>query len=237
MSARCDGGRRIRDSYRDPWVVVGHCPADPRASAPRGRPYAVVRSYAMVSDDPVGLGVIPLVSTATLSVGAARIWTCRPERSPLPWRSPRRRRSPPHSTGPAGVVPAVTPMPRWRLWPAYADRYSPVAATAGISFPRRLSFEVVEQVPGGATTAFGAPEITAAAERLPVTAAAATRMASLVTAAWSVFDGVVAESPAELRKGPRGGGRDRDKMVDHRVRLGGLLRPHDRLEAQAAGDR
>ena len=30
-----------------------------------------------------------------------------------------------------------------------------------------------------------------------------------------MFDGVVAESPAELRKGPRGGGRDRDKMVDH----------------------
>ena len=48
-----------------------------------------------------------------------------------------------------------------------------------------------------------------------MTAAAATRIASLVTAAWSVFDGVVAESPAELRKGPRGGGRDRDKMVDH----------------------
>ncbi len=98
---------------------------------------------------------------------------------------------------------------------AYADRYAPVAATAGISFPRRISFEVVEQVPGGATTAFGAPEITAAAERLPATAAAATRIASLVTAAWSVFDGVVAESPPELRKGPRGGGRDRDKMVDH----------------------
>jgi hypothetical protein len=30
-----------------------------------------------------------------------------------------------------------------------------------------------------------------------------------------VFDEVVAASPAELRKGPRGGGRDRDKMVGH----------------------
>ena len=97
----------------------------------------------------------------------------------------------------------------------YADRYAEVAKTAGVAFPNQFSFEVVEQVPGGATTAFGAPEITAAAERLPVTAAAATRIASLATAAWSVFDGVVAESPAELRKGPRGGGRDRDKMVDH----------------------
>ena len=30
-----------------------------------------------------------------------------------------------------------------------------------------------------------------------------------------VFDRVVAATPAELRKGPRGGGRDRDDMVDH----------------------
>jgi hypothetical protein len=30
-----------------------------------------------------------------------------------------------------------------------------------------------------------------------------------------VFDRVAAKSPAELRKGPRGGGRDRDKMIRH----------------------
>jgi hypothetical protein len=29
------------------------------------------------------------------------------------------------------------------------------------------------------------------------------------------FDEVAAASPAELRKGPRGGGRDRDEIVDH----------------------
>jgi hypothetical protein len=36
-----------------------------------------------------------------------------------------------------------------------------------------------------------------------------------VAAAWRVFDRVVAGAPAELRKGPRGGGRDRDKVVEH----------------------
>lgn len=30
-----------------------------------------------------------------------------------------------------------------------------------------------------------------------------------------MFDEVAAASPAELRKGPRGGGRDRDKMIAH----------------------
>ena len=40
-------------------------------------------------------------------------------------------------------------------------------------------------------------------------------MAALVKAAWDLFDEVAASAPAELRKGPRGGGRDRDKMIDH----------------------
>ena len=41
------------------------------------------------------------------------------------------------------------------------------------------------------------------------------RLASLVEAAWTVLDRVVAKAPEALRKGPRGGGRDRDKIVDH----------------------
>ena len=43
----------------------------------------------------------------------------------------------------------------------------------------------------------------------------AKRQARLVEAAWTVFARVAAGAPAELRKGPRGGGRDRDKMVGH----------------------
>ena len=97
----------------------------------------------------------------------------------------------------------------------YAERYAPVAERAGLTFPARISLDVVERQPGGSTTAFGAPEMTAEAETQPVTAAAARRLAGLVTAAWAVLDEVAAQSPAELRKGPRGGGRDRDKMIDH----------------------
>jgi len=48
-----------------------------------------------------------------------------------------------------------------------------------------------------------------------VDAAQAERRARIVEAAWTVFARVVASAPAELRKGPRGGGRDRDKMVGH----------------------
>jgi hypothetical protein len=40
-------------------------------------------------------------------------------------------------------------------------------------------------------------------------------MGALVSAAWHVFDQVAAAAPKELTRGPRGGGRDRDKIVDH----------------------
>jgi hypothetical protein len=48
-----------------------------------------------------------------------------------------------------------------------------------------------------------------------LSAAQAKRLASLVEAAWKVFDRVVSKVPPSLRKGPRGGGRDRDKIVEH----------------------
>jgi hypothetical protein len=105
---------------------------------------------------------------------------------------------------------------------SYAGRYAVVAERAGVSFPSTVAFDVVEQVPGGPATAFAAPEcrrpfpqVIAEAERAKVTPAAARRLVSLVTAVWETFDEVAAASPAELRKGPRGGGRDRDKLIDH----------------------
>jgi hypothetical protein len=76
-------------------------------------------------------------------------------------------------------------------------------------------FEVVERVEGNATTDFGAPSAIPEADRTPLTAKEAQRLADLLAACWTYLDKVVAAAPAELRKGPRGGGRDRDKIVDH----------------------
>jgi hypothetical protein len=100
---------------------------------------------------------------------------------------------------------------------AYAARYAAVPEQAGIKFPARAgdNLEVVERLPGGGATDFGVPEKAAADDEKALTAKQAARFADLVTASWAVFDRVVAGSPAELRKGPRGGGRDRDKMVEH----------------------
>ncbi len=93
---------------------------------------------------------------------------------------------------------------------------------AGVSFPSTVALDVVERVPGGSTTGFAAPEcrrpfpqITAEADRAKVNPAAVHRLIGLVTAAWATFDEIAGASPAQLRKGPRGGGRDRDKLIDH----------------------
>ena len=100
---------------------------------------------------------------------------------------------------------------------SYAERYRPVAEAAGVRFPKAAgdSFDVVERVKGDTTTDFGAPHVPAGADATKLTKAQAQRLAGLVEASWTVFDRVVSASPAELRKGPRGGGRDRDKMVAH----------------------
>ena len=97
----------------------------------------------------------------------------------------------------------------------YAPRFGPIAEAAGFPLPARITLGEVERLPGGSTTAFGAPEVTFEADRSPVTPTAARRIAALVSAAWAHFDEVLAVTPESLRKGPRGGGRDRDKMATH----------------------
>jgi hypothetical protein len=98
----------------------------------------------------------------------------------------------------------------------YAERYAPVVGRAGIAFPADAArFAVVERLAGSGVTDFGAPDKVPAADGAALAAAEAARLAALVAASWTVFDQVAEDAPAELRKGPRGGGRDRDAIVEH----------------------
>ena len=101
---------------------------------------------------------------------------------------------------------------------AVAPRYAPVAAAAGYPLDvDGLVIEATERLDGDASTVFGVPAIVAAADRDPVSATEGQRLASIVEAAWAELDRVAAGAPEELRKGPRGGGRDRTKVVQHVV--------------------
>ena len=100
---------------------------------------------------------------------------------------------------------------------AYADRYAPIAQSAKLRFtsPAVTTFDVIERLPGSGGTDFGVPGEVPDADREPLDRKEAARLAKVVVAAWKFLADVVAEAPAELRKGPRGGGRDRDKIVEH----------------------
>ena len=101
---------------------------------------------------------------------------------------------------------------------ASAPRYALVAQEAGLAFPdmQRDAIHVVARLEGSASyTDFGVPGAILASDRKPWSEAEAARQIALVRAAWTVFNRVAALTPADLRKGPRGGGRDRDKVIDH----------------------
>lgn len=75
--------------------------------------------------------------------------------------------------------------------------------------------EVVGEVDGDATTDFGAPAAIGPWDREQFAPAEVQRHIELLRALWHGFDEVVSASPDVLRKGPRGGGRDRDAIADH----------------------
>ncbi len=98
----------------------------------------------------------------------------------------------------------------------YADRYRRVVDLAGAGVLPE-TFEVVERLDGSGATDFGVPDRVAEADRQPVTDLECDRQLALLRACWGVFDEVAAKVSSQLRKGPRGGGRDRDKIIDHVV--------------------
>jgi hypothetical protein len=99
---------------------------------------------------------------------------------------------------------------------AYTERYRAVAEQAGLRFPKTPSdLDVVERVKGNATTDFGAPGVVPKLDGEAVTEAQAARHVKLLQASWAVLERIAEGAPESLRKGPRGGGRDRSKIVAH----------------------
>ena len=97
----------------------------------------------------------------------------------------------------------------------YAPRYRRAIGSAGKAF-KASPLRVVERVEGNATTDFGAPGIPSTRDDRPLSPAEVKRQTSLLRACWSAFDrqARVAQGK-ELRKGPRGGGRELDAIVRH----------------------
>jgi hypothetical protein len=103
---------------------------------------------------------------------------------------------------------------------AYRPRYAPVAELAGMgaAFAAAAAVDVVEQYPGtGSTDFWGISFAFSEFDRLAMPTEALERELALRRACWAFFDEVGARVSAEMRRGPRGGGRDRDRIVRHTI--------------------
>jgi len=104
---------------------------------------------------------------------------------------------------------------------AYRDRYHPIAVRAGLEreFDDAGPLEIVEDRIGpGSTDFWGISFAPSSLEQDPMDATELERKLIMLQACWAYFDDVAARVSPEMRKGPRGGGRDRDTIIRHTVR-------------------
>ncbi len=103
---------------------------------------------------------------------------------------------------------------------SYRNRYRPVTSLAGMAeeFDAAGPLGIVEDKIGtGSTDFWGISFSRSAAEQGPLTEVELERGVALLQACWTYFDSVAAGVSPDLRKGPRGGGRDRDAIIRHTI--------------------
>jgi hypothetical protein len=104
---------------------------------------------------------------------------------------------------------------------SYRERYRLIASLAGMSheFDAAGPLEVVEDMVGtGSVDFWGISFSPSSTETEPMSEADLERGIALLRACWAFFDGVGARVSPEMRQGPRGGGRDRDRIIRHVIR-------------------
>jgi hypothetical protein len=104
---------------------------------------------------------------------------------------------------------------------AYRERYRPVASLAGLAdeFSAAGPLEVVEEKVGtGSVDFWGISFSPSSTEHGPMEEAELERGITILQASWAFFDAVAARVSPEMRKGPKGGGRDRDRIIRHTIR-------------------
>ena len=130
----------------------------------------------------------------------------------------------------------------------YAPRYAAALNNSGLEFrpPDGMrDLVIVERLEGNQTTDYGAPGIAPAADARPVGETELGRFTTILNACWQKLDEAVqAAANRELRKGARGGGRERDEIVAHVIeaegayleRIGWNLKADETTDAQKVRD-
>jgi hypothetical protein len=99
------------------------------------------------------------------------------------------------------------------------ERYGKVLRAEKISFDSAAEpfiYEVTEKLRGDAATEFGTPGKIPVADSRPLDEAELERLVQILDACWAALQKTArAAAGKELRKGPRGGGRDLDAILRH----------------------
>jgi hypothetical protein len=102
---------------------------------------------------------------------------------------------------------------------AYGPRYNRAVKGARTQFdpPKDVGdIEIIDRLVGNASTQFGIPALPTTSDADPLQGEELERQIVLLQAAWHAADAAAeAAHGVELRKGPRGGGRDVDRIVEH----------------------
>jgi len=103
---------------------------------------------------------------------------------------------------------------------AYVPRYAPIPAAAGMAaaFAPDPRIVVVDQYPGvGSTDFWGISFAFSQFDQQTMPQDELDRELTLMRACWTFFDDVRSHVSAEMARGPRGGGRNRDQIVRHTI--------------------
>ncbi len=101
----------------------------------------------------------------------------------------------------------------------YGHRYRRALgeAAAGLRLPEDASdLTVRERIKGNATTDFGTPGMIPESDNRPMDEAELKRQQAILLACWSTFDAAARAARGKaLSTGPRGGGRDLNRIINH----------------------
>ena len=122
---------------------------------------------------------------------------------------------------------------------SYVPRYALVTRLAGMeaAFATSPVVDVVEHYPGiGGTDFWGISFAFSSTDKQAMSGEEMERELTLMRACWAFFDAVRVRVSAEMQRGPRGGGRDRDHIVRHTLAVEqdwasgvGVVTPDDAL--------
>jgi len=101
---------------------------------------------------------------------------------------------------------------------SYLPRYAKVAKLAGMddAFAAITTVDIVEHYAGvGSTDFWGISFAFSSIDQQVLSSEELECELTLMQACWTFFDDVRSRVSAEMQKGPRGGGRDRDQIVRH----------------------